>query len=45
MESAVTPYGIIVVLLLCLAFIWILGPDALRHAILRGHARRLSSRE
>ena len=40
-----TPYGIMVVLLLCLAFIWMLGPDALRHVILRGHARRIGRRE
>jgi hypothetical protein len=45
MEINVTLYGIIVVLLLCLAFIWMLGPDALRHAILRGHARRMGSSE
>jgi len=45
MEINVTLYGIIVVLLLCLAFIWTLGTPALRSAILRGHARRIGRRE
>jgi hypothetical protein len=37
----VTLYGIIVVLLLWLAFLWVLGPDAVRNAILRSHARKI----
>ena len=45
MGVGVTLYGIIVVLLFCLAFISKLGPDALRHAILRSHARRVGHKE
>jgi hypothetical protein len=44
MEVSVTLYGIIVVLLLCLAFLWVLGPDALRNAILRSHTHRIGRR-
>jgi hypothetical protein len=44
MEIGVTLYGIIVVLLLCLAMIWSLGPRAFREAILRSHARRIGRR-
>jgi hypothetical protein len=45
MEISVTLYGIVVVLLLRLALIWTSQPDALRNAILRGHARRIGRRE
>jgi hypothetical protein len=41
----VTLYGIIVVLLLCWTFFWMLGPEALRNAILCSHARRIGQRE
>jgi hypothetical protein len=41
MEVSVTLYGIIVVLLLSLVYLWVLGPDALRSAVLRSHARKI----